>query len=191
MDIIMIRHGQTQDNLKRIFSRDNTELTDRGRLEILESKKLLGGFNYDKIFYSPLTRTVQTKEVLGLGGHREDRIREIDFGIFTGKTFDGISEEYPRHTKKWMEDSINYRIPKGESVVDVYKRIEKYINELIQIDKNILLICHDCVIRTILCWVFDNPNYFHNFKVDNGSYNVVSIEDGFKYIKKTNYKHPF
>ncbi len=190
MDIIMIRHGETEDNLKRIFSRDNTRLTEKGKRQILDSKELLEGFIYEDIYYSPLTRTVESIEVLGLDGVVEDKIREIDFGIFTGKTFDEISKLYPMQSQTWIEDSINYRVAEGESVLDVYRRINIFLEELIKRDKNTLLICHDCVIRLFLCWIFDNPDYFLKFKVDNGSINVISIEGNYKYIKKTNYKHP-
>ena len=190
MDIIMIRHGESEDNLKRIFSRDSTKLTEKGRLQILDSKELLKGFDYEDIYCSPLTRTLESQELLGLVGIMEERIREIDFGAFTGMTFDEISNMYPLQAKEWLEDSINFRVPKGESVLDVYSRLEVFLKEIIEKDKDVLLICHDCVIRIILCWIFDNPDYFFKFKVENGSINVVSVEDDFKYIKKTNYKHP-
>ena len=190
MDIILIRHGETEDNLKRIFSRDNTKLTDKGKSQILKSKKLLKNFGYEEVYYSPLTRAVESTEVLGLNGIIEDRIREINFGTFTGMTFDEIRKLHPLKAKEWLKDSINYRVPKGESVLDVYNRIEEFLKEIIQRDKNVLLICHDCVIRVALCWVFDNPDYFFKFKVDNGSINIISVEEDYKYIKKTNYKHP-
>lgn len=190
MDIIMVRHGESEDNLKKIYSRDTTRLTEKGRQQILDSKELLEDFTYEEIYCSPLTRTVESMEVLGLGGLEENKIREIDFGIFTGKTFQEISKIYPVESKKWIDDSINYRIPNGESLVDVYDRIEIFLEELIKKDKNTLLICHDCVIRIVLCWVFDNPEYFFKFRIDNGSINVVSVKDKYKYIKQTNYKHP-
>lgn len=190
MDIILIRHGETEDNLGRIFSRDNTKLTEKGKTQISNSKKLLKNFEYEEVYYSPLTRAVESTEVLGLNGIVENRIREIDFGSFTGMTFHEIEKLYPHKAKEWLRDSINYRVPKGESVLDVYNRIEEFLKEIIQKNKNALLICHDCVIRVALCWVFDNPEYFFKFKVDNGSINIISVDGDYKYIKKTNYKHP-
>jgi broad specificity phosphatase PhoE len=187
MDIIMIRHGETEDNVKKIFSRDNTRLTDNGIQQIRGTRELLKHFNYSKIYYSPLTRTVETLENLGLEGIEEERIREINFGIFTGKTFEEISEIYPTESKAWVEDSINYAISQGESLIDVYSRLSEFLEEISKEEENILLVCHDCIIRLALCWIFDNPDYFFRFKVDNGSINVISIDGGFKYIKKLNY----
>lgn len=190
MDIIMIRHGQTEDNIDKIFSRDSTSLSQRGIDEMLLAKKALTQFKYERIYYSPLNRTVQSLQYLELKGKVEDRIKEIDFGVFTGKTFKEISEIYPIESKAWVSDSINYRTPEGESVLDVYKRTSRFLEELVINGKDSLLICHDCVIRLAFCWIFDNPDYFFKFKVDNGSINIISVDDNYKYIKKTNYKHP-
>ena len=95
MDIIMIRHGESEDNIQRIFSRNDTRLTEKGIEQIKKTKELINKFSYDKVYYSPLKRTVETLENLGLIGTEDIRIREINFGIFTGKTFEEISEIYP------------------------------------------------------------------------------------------------
>lgn len=187
MDIIMVRHGQTEDNIKKIFSRDDTKLTEQGIKEIEGTKLKIKNFDFQKVYYSPLKRTVETLNVLGIEGIENKLIREIDFGIFTGHTFNEITEIYPIESKLWVDDSINYRIPKGESLIDVYDRIVLFMEEIKDSKENILLVVHDCVIRLILCWIFDNPDYFFRFKVDNGSISVISIDNGFKYIKKVNY----
>lgn len=184
MDIIMIRHGESEDNIKKIFSRDDTSLTPKGIEQIKGTKELLKNFNYSKVYYSPLRRTVESLYYLGLEGIMEPRIKEINFGIFTGKTFEEISRDYPDESKSWVDDSKNYKIPEGESLLDVYNRLEEFLEEVSKKDENVLLICHDCIIRLALCWIFDNPDYFFKFKIDNGSINIISVDEGFKYIKK-------
>lgn len=190
MDIIMIRHGESEDNISKVYSREDTGLTDKGKKEILGAKLLLEDIGYKNAYYSPFKRAFQSYEILELKASPEDRIKEIDFGIFTGKTFGEISEIYPEESKAWISDVINYRVPQGESVLDVYRRVEKFLEELIDTGEDTLLICHDCVIRVALCWVFDNPDYFFKFKIDNGSINIISIDDDYKFIKRTNYKTP-
>lgn len=188
MDIIMIRHGESEDNIKMIFSRDDTRLTEKGIEQIKETKELLKQFDYNKVYYSPLKRTVETLETLELEGIEEQRIREINFGIFTGKTYKEILEIYPEESKLWVEDSKNYKMSEGESLLEVYNRLVEFLEEISQETENILLVCHDCIIRLALCWIFDNPDYFFKFKIDNGSINILSVdEEGFKFIKKLNY----
>lgn len=187
MDIIMIRHGESEDNVEKIFSRDTTSLTETGIGEILKTKNLLDKYNYQTVYFSPLKRTVESLQHLGLEGKEELRIREINFGIFTGKTFKEISDLFPVETKAWLDDTNNYLIPEGESLLNVYERVGNFLQELIMKGENALLVTHDCVIRLALCWVFDKPEYFFKFKVDNGSINIISIDDNFKFIKKLNH----
>ena len=187
MDIIMIRHGESEDNTKKIFSRDDTSLTEKGIDQITDTKELLKKYNYKKVYYSPLKRTVETLETLELEGIEEQRIREINFGIFTGKTYKEILELYPEESKLWVDDSYNYKMLDGESLSDVYTRLVEFLEEISKEKDNVLLVCHDCIVRLALCWIFDNPDYFFKFKIDNGSINIISIDEkGFKFIKKLN-----
>lgn len=186
MDIIMIRHGESEDNLNKILSRDNTKLTENGILQIEKSKEFLKNYKFDKVYYSPLTRTNETREHLGLEGIEEERIREIGFGIFTGYKYDEFSSKYPDESKAWTDDPYNYDIPKGESINTVYKRVESFLEEVIKKDEDILLVIHEGIIRVICSWVFDDPNFFFRFKAENGSFSIVSVNEGYKYIKKLN-----
>lgn len=182
----MLRHGETADNVSKRYSRDNTSLTDKGKKEILASKKLLAQLNYKDVYYSPLTRTKESLEVLGIDGIEDGRIREIDFGLFKGLNFEEISNQYPRETEQWIADPFHYKFPEGESALEVYSRINDFLEELIRNDRNTLLICHDGVIRLILSWVFADPTYAFRFKVDNGSLSIITIENDYTFIKKMN-----
>jgi broad specificity phosphatase PhoE len=186
MDIIMIRHGESQDNIAKVLSRENTSLTDKGIKQILQTKELLSRYNFEEIYYSPFKRTEETKNHLGLEGTAEPRIGEINFGIFTGYRFDEYSNVFPEESKLWIEDPYTYMIPNGESIDMAYERVSGFLKDAIKADKNILLVTHDGIIKLICSWVFDDPKYFFRFKVDNGSISVISIDDGYKFIKQLN-----
>ncbi|MBE6043097.1 MAG: histidine phosphatase family protein [Clostridium thermopalmarium] len=186
MDIIMIRHGESEDNVRKVYSRISTPLTEKGKAEILQTKKLLERYDYEEVYYSPYKRTVDTLHYLGLEGKEDNRIREIEFGIFEGKNFEEILKIYSEEAKLWIEDIYNYRIPKGESLLDVYNRVSEFLEELCKMNKSALLVTHDSVIRLALCWVFDEPLYFYKFKVDNGSITVITVNEGYKYINRLN-----
>ena len=69
-----------------------------------------------------------------------------------------------------------------------YERVTSFLEEISKKGQDTVLVCHDGVVKIALSWVFDNLDYFFKFKIDNGSVNIISIdESGFKYIKKTNY----
>lgn len=186
MDIIMVRHGQSEDNIRMVMSNCNTKLTEKGIEQIKKAKENLKKYDFKNVYYSPLTRTDETNFHLGLEGIAEPRIGEIDFGIFTGFTYDGFTKIYPEESKQWVEDPYNYEIPKGESINTAYKRVEGFLEEVIEKDEDILLVTHEGIIRIICSWVFDNPKYFFKFKANNGSFSIISIVEGYKYIKELN-----
>ncbi|MCK9443159.1 MAG: histidine phosphatase family protein [Tissierellaceae bacterium] len=186
MDIIMVRHGESEDNVVKVFSRHDIGLTEKGKSQILDAKARLSRYNFEKVYFSPFDRTIESLDILGLQGSLEPRIREINFGIFTGKTYEEILEMYPSESKAWLDDTNNYRIPEGESLLDVYIRVVDFLEEALKTDEDVLLVTHDCVIRLALCWVFDEMDYFFKFKIDNGSITVISIDNKFKFIKSLN-----
>lgn len=186
MDIILIRHGESEDNVLKVFSRDETKLTEKGIEQIKNTKKRLEEYKFSKVFYSPLARTIETHKYLELNGIEECRIQELNFGIFTGKTFKEYTEEYPEESQAWLDDVFNYDIPDGESLVSVYNRLKTFLDELVKKDEDTVLVTHDGIIKLACCWVFDNPNYFFKFKADNGSITVITVNEGDKYISKLN-----
>lgn len=184
----MIRHGQSEDNVKKVYGSDLSRLSKEGIEQVKAARDNLREFSYEEVYYSPLTRTQETLEYLDLEGIGDYRIRELDFGIFSGKNHREIEELYPEETKMWNEDLYNYEIPKGESLMANYKRTKDFLEEIIEKNEDVLLVTHAGVIRLILSWVFDEPEYFFKFKVENASINVVAIEENYKYIKQLNYK---
>lgn len=188
MDIILVRHGQTEDNVKRVFSTKDTVLTEKGKEQIKRTRSFVDTLSFDRVYVSPLIRAIETMKILGLEGEVEDRIQEIDFGAFEGHTYKEILEKYPEEAKEWTKDFINYVVPEGESIKMAYERVTSFLDEIAEKGEDTILVCHDGVVRIGLCWVFDQLDYFFKFKVDNGSVNIISIDEkGFKYIKKTNY----
>ena len=90
MNLIFMRHGEAMDNTREILSSQEIQcstLTENGRKQVIESVKLLP--KIDKIYASPLIRTLQTaKEVAdsqNLNVEIDNRIREINWGKFNGK----------------------------------------------------------------------------------------------------------
>lgn len=188
MDIIMIRHGESEDNTLKVFSRDTTGLTEKGIEDIKNAKEMLKDYKFQRVFYSPLTRTKESLNHLELDGIEDDRIREINFGIFTGHTFVEFNDLFPEQAKAWVEDPYNYNVPEGENINTVYNRVKHFLDEVTKLNENILLVTHEGIIRLACCWALDDPNLFFKFKADNGSINIVTINDGYKYISKLNHK---
>ena len=183
----MIRHGESEDNVKKVYGSDFSKLSAKGIEQVKLARENLKEFTYERVYYSPLTRTQETLHYLDLQGIEDIRIRELNFGIFSGRNYKEIEKLFPEESKRWNEDLYGYVIPKGESLMENYTRVKKFLKYIIEKDEDVLLITHAGVIRLILSWVFDNPEYFFKFKVKNASINIVSLEEDFKYIKRLNY----
>lgn len=179
--LTMVRHGQTKDNLKGVYSDSNVGLSKVGQNEILKLKEKLDLYTFEEVYFSPYARTRESFELLGLNGEADDRIKETNFGIFTGKTYEDICIEYPKESLDWFNDYINYRIPGGESLIDMYERIEDFIRDL---KSDTLIVTHEGVIRSILAWVFNETEYFYKFKIQNASISQVIIGEDYKIISK-------
>ena len=188
MDIIMIRHGESEDNTLKVFSRDTTGLTEKGIEDIKNAKRILKDYKFNSVYYSPLTRTKETLDYLGLDGVEEERIREINFGIFTGHSFLEFNDLYPKEAKAWVDDPYNYHVPDGENINAVYTRVKDFLDEVSKLNENIVIVTHEGIIRLACCWALDDPNLFFKFKADNGSINIISVNEDYKYISKLNHK---
>lgn len=92
MRIVLIRHGQTAANRERRFLGQTDEpLTAESRLD-------LASRSYppvELLFSSPLLRCRQTAEIIypGLPCRVVDDLREMDFGLFEGRTNEEMCRE--------------------------------------------------------------------------------------------------
>lgn len=92
MNIIFLRHGEATDNIKELISDMEiywSTLTENGKSTVKESIKLLPN-SVDKIYVSPLPRTIETAHYVSELCPKaeviiDDRIREIYHGKYTHK----------------------------------------------------------------------------------------------------------
>jgi uncharacterized phosphatase len=96
--IVLIRHGETEANLRRCFAdSDDMPLTDAGRLQSRElAFRLVREFCPEVLVSSHFLRARQTSEiigrVLGLATETVDGIHERDFGSFKGRPYECLGE---------------------------------------------------------------------------------------------------
>ncbi len=188
MDIIFVRHGKTILNEKNVYVGSiDTDISENGVEEIKKLAKLLHGIEFNKVFSSPLKRAIETTEIITNDNCIvDDRLKEMDFGIFEGLSYSEICEKYTQESKKWSADYLNYKIPSGESLKDVFNRTESFIKYVSEFKGKVLVVTHGGVISCALSLVFNNKDYFFKFKILHGRMNIISIEDNYMYIKGIN-----
>jgi isoleucyl-tRNA synthetase len=144
----ILRHGESEMNVKDILISKLPEkipcpLTKKGRDQIKKVAKKLKKEKIDLIFSSDLKRTKETAEILAkeLGAKIifDKRLRDIQFGIFEGKTL----KEYRSFWKSYEERFK--KAPKGgENYNQVKMRVYNFLKELEKkySGKTILIVSH-------------------------------------------------
>ena len=121
LEVLLLRHGQTQGNLeKRYIGKtdeplllDDTESMRKisALQKRLEQEVIAGS---QKLFVSPMLRCRQTAELLFPGQEQVviDKLREMDFGRFEAKNYMELSAD-PAY-QAWIDSDGRLPFPEGE-----------------------------------------------------------------------------
>lgn len=178
----LLRHGEHGLLGKVLAGRmPGVVLTERGRAEIAAVAERLAGDNVTALYASPLDRTRESAEIiserLGLPIRFRDDVIELDYGEWTGATFDAIRAD--PLWQQWSRMRSIARIPGGETMREVQRRIVEALLDLhaTHPEETIAIVSHGDVIRAALVFALGMPLDFYNrIEVSQGSINTVRIE---------------
>ena len=127
MIFYLIRHGESLYNAEgRIQGQSDVALSPLGLRQSEAIADALAGESIDAVFASPLRRAVQTAQPiaarLGLEIECDDRLKEIDAGIFQGLLWTEIEAKFPAEAGPWRRQEADFAIPGGESRRDLMVR---------------------------------------------------------------------
>ena len=196
-EIIFIRHGETDFNRARLyFGHLDTDLNKTGVEQLRKTKILFEKREKmpDVVFSSDLKRCSQSMEILEIDEEIEknltEDLREINFGIFEGKTYEEIKSEYPEKVEKMINDWRNFKADKGESINEMMLRVAEKMDKIINQHRNkkILVVAHAGVIQALTSYyLFGNLDGYWKFKINNGSITKLHVmEDGYTYFEYIN-----
>ncbi|MEK7514700.1 MAG: class I tRNA ligase family protein, partial [Patescibacteria group bacterium] len=144
---MLMRHGQAENNVKRIANSDNKtasyHLTEEGKQQAQKSAQVLSKKGVDFIFCSPLLRTKETAEIVAqaTGGKIivDDRLQEIQAGEFDGKP---VTEYFSAGS---LPEKFDKRPAGGENLTDTQIRVTDFLYDIDQkySGKKILIITHE------------------------------------------------
>lgn len=146
---LIMRHGQYPGNTEKFLCSaiECPGLNDAGRTQAELSAKNLINKKIDIIISSPIARTRQTAETVAdvIGFSKKDivfdpRIREIEFGVFNGKSVSEYHKEF-RPGSGWFTEGPTG----GESHLEVKRRVGEALYDFEQKyqNKTILIVTHD------------------------------------------------
>lgn len=191
MKFILVRHGETEANIGGIYSGwTDFPLTEKGNKDIQATANALKRYkDIDKIYSSPLNRALNTAKAISETMNKEIQIvpnlKEMNFGIFDGKEREYIQKNHLNEWDLWIKDYVNYRIPQGENLLDVYDRIVDFINELIEKNKSCIIVTHGGIIQTIITYLLDlGLDKMWHFQCPPSGYVEIEYVDNFGYLRR-------
>ena len=144
--IYLIRHTQSEANLKRIWGGDYP-LTEKGIKDAHELKAQLT-FHPDILVVSPLVRAQQTARILfpQMPMLIDEAFREIHFGDYENTPMK--DDEFSRIYK--TKTSELHKISHGDNVQEradkAISRLQDYLPQ-----GEVAVVCHDTLIRAVIC----------------------------------------
>jgi broad specificity phosphatase PhoE len=77
---------------------------------------------------------------------------ELYAGVFDGRTYEEIEREAPEEFAARKADKLGYRYPRGESYLDVIRRLDVVVHEIERLRDPVLLIGHQGIIRVLYAY---------------------------------------
>ena len=158
MKLYVIRHGQTRCNVENKYNcRLDEDINQTGIKQAEKAREVVKNLELDLIICSPMIRTKHTCNIINVNNVPviyDDRLMERNGGVLTGTTVldDYYSKEYYNYYSKDIVEGL-------ESLPDLFKRVHSFLDEIKDKykDKNILLVTHGAVARTIKFYFEDMP----------------------------------
>ncbi|MFN8341840.1 MAG: histidine phosphatase family protein [Cyclobacteriaceae bacterium] len=193
--IYLIRHGQTDFNLKGIVqgSGVDTSLNDLGRRQAHAFFECYGHVAFDKIYTSALKRTVESVQPFIDAGNTYEQLaglNEISWGKHEGKPITPDEDRYYQWMlKSWREGRTELRIEGGESPEEVIARQRPAVDHIMSRpqEKTVLVCMHGRAIRILLCLLLKEPLCnMDNFEHQNLCLYQLALHQGRWTVERAN-----
>lgn len=186
--LIIIRHGKTYwNNERRYQGHVNIELSPEGIAQAKELQKRLASSKIDAIYSSDSSRAFRTAEIIaephGLKVIPTLGLKEINFGVWEGLTYDEILRDYPEELKIWQESPQDLRIKNGETFTFIRDRAVTAVKEILQEypGGTVAFVSHGGTIAALICGLLEQPlSMMWKYRQNNTAVNIL-IKNGNKY----------
>jgi probable phosphoglycerate mutase len=183
---LLVRHG-AHDFLGRILvgRRPGVQLNGEGHRQAEALAERLAEAGAVALYCGPLERSRQTAEPLarrlGLAIHVEPALDEVDFGNWTGRSFEELGPD-PLWRRYNRERALT-RIPGGEMMAEVAARMTGLCHRLAcayaDPASQVLLVGHGDPMRALIAQSIGLPlDSMLRFELDPGSLSILAVEDG-------------
>ena len=182
--IFLVRHGATVLTAEdRFAGATDVELSDQGREQAQRLAERLSREEIAAVYASPLSRTLETANIIArphqLEVLRRDGLREISHGRWEQMTRREVEETFPEEVAAWEEDPYTFAPLGGESGLAVTARALPVLLEIVRNHpgENAVIVSHKVTIRLLLSSLlgFDPRRYRDNLDQSPAALNIVDF----------------
>jgi broad specificity phosphatase PhoE len=187
----LIRHGACAGLGERLWGRTaDVCLNDEGKAQAQRVAAYLKDVGLEAIYSSPLERALETAETIArvakLKVKQSPAFNEIDFGEWSGKSFDALSRD--ERWRRFNTQRSVTSIPGGESILAVQARVVADIERLSAQhrerlatqgkDARVAIVSHADVIKAAVGYVAGTPiDLLQRFEISPCSVSVIAIDE--------------
>ena len=132
--MVLVRHART-DLAGKFCGRSNPGLNTAGQGQLPLLVAELAALEIGHIYSSDLGRAAETAtaiaERFGVAVEFRPGLREIDFGVWEGLTWEEVEQKYPEEAQLWVSRLRTRSAPGGESYQDFIARVEAEFKQLL------------------------------------------------------------
>ncbi len=182
--IDLLRHGEPVGG-RRYRGQIDDPLSDKGWQQMRTA--VAGLKEWDVVVSSPLRRCAAFAEELatntGLPLVADERLKEIGFGAWEGRTADELRKRDPQCVERFWQDPVAHRPEGAEPIVEFRARVAAAWKDMLAAyaGQRILVVGHAGITRMILTLVLGSPpEHMFRIQVENAGLTRIQVrqQDG-------------
>jgi alpha-ribazole phosphatase len=167
MQVYLVRHTKTVLPEGICYGISDIALAEDFQNKMNDVVQKLKHLKNPVVYSSPLTRCRLLAEKISDKITIDDRLREMNFGIWELQSWDNIKGP---EAEKWMNDFVNVPCPVGESYTELCTRVRSFLSDLICLNTNtVIIVTHAGIIRAMISLRYNIPlHQSFNFQIGFG-----------------------
>ena len=189
MNVILIRHGETQHHKEKIFlGQTDVPLNEEGKDQCTIVGIEMQHFDVDTdvVYCSDLKRARESARIIaGIMGDRYHiqpvpEFREMNLGSWDGMYIREVKEKYPEEYARRGRDMIHFKIDDdAENFEELQKRVVRKFNEILSsTEGDIMIVSHSGVLLTLKCEIQGRDlEDIRKMKFRRGTYEFLEVDE--------------
>ena len=142
MKVYLVRHGQVDSNLKKIYNiSEEEDINENGIQQAEKLKEKIKNIDFDVIYCSPFLRARHTADIINSRNKEkiiDNRLKERDLGNLVGKPIECTNREM------YWDYYADIKYGTEEPIQSLFKRVNNFLNELKNKNYNKVLVVAHC-----------------------------------------------